>query len=228
MRPGSFAAAVRHSASISQQNPLEVKLDGGFWRCTADERIAFGWRVQRLWGVGEFTSDQATFAVVAYARSARPTHRNGAGFRQLEQAAEAGVPWDSETASQERHDRPAARRTVRTMRQSCGHTGDAWRESGRGPEQFDVDPRPGNAPCRQAFLEIFEEAGRTTQVEIGVLGNAELVEQLGCEMAWSIEVLAEPVAWCRPTVNYTAMGRRERNEQIVRFLGKRMVRPIAG
>ena len=137
MRPGSFAAAVRHSASISQQNPLEVKLDGGFWRCAADERVAFGWRVQRLWRIGEFASDQATFAVVAYARSARPTHRNGAGFRQLEQAAEAGVPWDSETASHERHDRPAARRTVRTMRQSCGDAGDAWCKSGRGPKQFD-------------------------------------------------------------------------------------------
>ena len=114
------------------------------------------------------------------------------------------------------------------MRQGCGHAGDAWRKSGREPEQFDVDPRPGNAPCRQAFLEIFEEAGRTTQVEIGILGNAKLVEQLEREMAWSIEVLAESIVWCRPTENHTAMGRREHNEQIVRFLGERMVRPIAG
>lgn len=95
---------------------LEIELDGGFWRCAADERIAFGWRVQRLWRVGEFAFDQATLAVVADPRSAGPTHGNGAGFRQFEQAAEAGVPWHSKAASQERHHGAAARRTVRTMR----------------------------------------------------------------------------------------------------------------
>src|SRR3954447_17236335 len=47
-------------------------------------------------------------------------------------------------------------------------------------------------------------------------------------MARSIEVLAEPVSRRRPTVDYAAMGRPERNEQIVRLFAKRMVRPIAG
>jgi hypothetical protein len=114
------------------------------------------------------------------------------------------------------------------MRQGRGDAGDARRESGRGPEHFGVDPGPGNAPFRQASLEIREEAGRTTQVEISVLGNPELVEQLEREMAWSIEVLAEPVSRCRPTVDHTAMGHPERKEQIVRLLGKRMMRSIAG
>ena len=88
--------------------------------------------------------------------------------------------------------------------------------------------RPGNTPCRQAFLEILQEAGRTTQIEISAFGNPELVEQLGRKMTWSIEVLAEHVFRRRPTVDYAAMGRAERNEQIVRLPGKRMVRPIAG
>ncbi len=114
------------------------------------------------------------------------------------------------------------------MRQGCGDAGDARRERGRGPEHFDVDPGPGNAPCRQAFLEILEEAGRTTQIEISVLGNPELVEQLERKMAWSIEVLSEHVSRRRPTVDHAATGRTERGEQIVRLLGKRMVRPIAG
>ena len=114
------------------------------------------------------------------------------------------------------------------MRRGCGGAGDARRESGRGPEHFDVDPGPGNAPCRQASLEILEKAGRSAQVEISILGNPDLVEQLGREMAQSIEVLAEHVSWCRPTVDHAAMRRPQRNEQIVRLLGKRMVRPIAG
>ncbi len=46
---------------------LEIELYGGFWRRAADERIAFGWWVQRLWGVGKLAFDQATFAVVANA-----------------------------------------------------------------------------------------------------------------------------------------------------------------
>ena len=91
-----------------------------------------------------------------------------------------------------------------------------------------TDPRPGNAPCREASLEILEEAGRTTQVEISILRNPELVEHLERKMAWSIEVLSEQVSRCRPTVDHAAMGRRERNEQIVGLRGKRMVRPIAG
>jgi hypothetical protein len=78
------------------------------------------------------------------------------------------------------------------------------------------------------LLEIREEAGRTTQIEISVLGNPKLVKQLERKMAWSIKVPAEPVTWSRPTVGHTAMGRRKRNEQSVRLLGKRMVRPIAG
>src|SRR5581483_4560135 len=105
----------------------EIELDAGLWRGAADERIAIGWRVQRLRRVSEFAFDQATLAVVAYPRSARPTHGNGASFRQFQQAAEAGVPWDRETALQERHHGSAARRTVRTMRQGCGDTGDARR-----------------------------------------------------------------------------------------------------
>ena len=64
------------------------------------------------------------------------------------------------------------------MRQGRSDAGDARRASGPRPEDFDVDPRPGNAPCRQAFLEILEEAGRTTQIEISVLGSLELVEQI--------------------------------------------------
>ena len=100
--------------------------------------------------------------------------------------------------------------------------------AGRGSEHFDVDFRPGNAPCRQALLEILEEVGRTAQVEISLLGNPQLVEQLEREMAWSIEVPAEHVSRCRPAVNHAAMGRLERNEQIARLFGKRMMRPIAG
>jgi hypothetical protein len=57
----------RPFARISQQRTLQVELDGGLWRCAADDRIAFGWRVQRLWRVGELAFDQATLAVVAYA-----------------------------------------------------------------------------------------------------------------------------------------------------------------
>ena len=114
------------------------------------------------------------------------------------------------------------------MRQGSGDAGDARRKSGRGPEHFNVDPGPGNAPCRQAFLEILEKAGRTTQIEISVLRNFELVEQRERKMAWSIEVPAENVVWCRPTVDHAAMGGPEPAEQIVRLFGKRMVRPIAG
>ena len=91
-----------------------------------------------------------------------------------------------------------------------------------------MDPGPGNAQCRQALLEIIEEAGRSAQIEISVLRDPELVEQLKRKMACSIEVLSESVSRRRPTVGYAAMGRTERNEQIVRLLGKRMVRPIAG
>ena len=71
---------------------LEVEFNGSLWRCAADKRIAFGWRVQRLWRVGEFAFDQTALAVVAYTRSAGPANGNFTGFRQFEQAAEAGVP----------------------------------------------------------------------------------------------------------------------------------------
>jgi hypothetical protein len=50
---------------ISQQQPLKVECDSGFWRCAADQRIAFGYRVQWLWRVSEFAFDQAALAVVA-------------------------------------------------------------------------------------------------------------------------------------------------------------------
>jgi hypothetical protein len=83
-----------------------------------------------------------------------------------------------------------------------------------------MDPGPGNAPCRQAFLEILEKAGRTTQVEVGILGNPDILQQLRREMAWPIEVLADHVSWCGPTVDHAVLGCRERNEQAVRFLGK--------
>ena len=86
----------------------------------------------------------------------------------------------------------------------------------------------GMPHAAKPFWKSSRKRGRTTQVEISVLGNPELVEQLEREMAWSIEVLAEHVSRCRPTVDHAAMGRAERNEQIVRLLGKRMVRPIAG
>src|SRR4051812_30473667 len=89
-----------------------------------------------------------------------------------------------------------------------------------------MHPGPGNVPCRQTFLEIFEKAGRTTQVEIRVLGNSKLVKQLEREMARSIELLAEPVPWCRSTVDHVSVRRAKRGEQIVRLLGKRMMRPI--
>jgi hypothetical protein len=207
---------------------LEIELDRGYWRCAADQRIAFSGWVQRLWRVGEFAFDQAAFAVVAYPRTAGPAGGNGAGFDQLEQAAEACVPWHGETASQERHHGSATRGTVRTMRQGRGDTGDARRESGRRPEHFDVDPGPRNAPCRQAYLEILEKAGRATQVEVGIPGNPDFLEQQRREMAWPIEVVAGPVFRRRPAVGHAAMGRRECREQIVRLLGKRMVRPVAG
>jgi hypothetical protein len=114
------------------------------------------------------------------------------------------------------------------MRYGRGDAGDARGARGRGPEHFGVDPGPGDAPCRQAFLENLEEAGRATQVEIGVLGNPELVKQLERKMAWSIEVPAGPVFRCRPAVSHAATGRRERNEQVIRLFGKRMMRPVAG
>ena len=78
------------------------------------------------------------------------------------------------------------------------------------------------------FWKSLEEAGRTAQIEISVLRNPELVEQLKRKMAWSIEVLSEHVSRRRPTVGYAATRRAERNEHIVRLLGKRMVRPVAG
>src|ERR1700688_1745711 len=82
---------------------LEIELDRGYRRCAADQCVAFGGRVQRLRRTTQFAFDQATFAVVAYARTAGPAQGNGARFGQLEQAAEAGVPWHGEPASQERH-----------------------------------------------------------------------------------------------------------------------------
>src|SRR3984885_7710766 len=176
----------------------EIELDRGFWRGAADQRIAFGGRVQRFWRIGEFAFDQASFTIVADARTAGPAPGNGTGFGQLEQATEAGVPWHGQTASQERHHGSAARRTVRTMRQGCRNTGDAGRESGRRPKHFHVDPGPGNAPCHQAFLEILEKAGRTTQIEIGTLGNPAILKQLRREMAWPIEIPAGHVSWCGP------------------------------
>jgi hypothetical protein len=47
-------------------------------------------------------------------------------------------------------------------------------------------------------------------------------------MSWPIELLACDVSWCRPAVDNAAMGLAPRKKQIVRFLGKRMVRPVAG
>jgi hypothetical protein len=186
--------------------PLEVELNRGYRRCAADQRITFGRRVQRLWRIGEFTFDQATFAVVAYARTAGPADGNRARFGQLEQAAEAGVPWRGDTASQERHNGSAARGTVRTMRQGCRDSGDARCESGRRPKHFHVDPGLGNAPCHQAFLEILEKAGRATQVELGTLRNPDLLEQLRREMAWSIEVRPEHISRCRPACRPRSAG----------------------
>src|ERR1700727_156145 len=87
---------------------LEIELARGCGRCGADQRMPSGGRVKRHRRVDECAFDQATFAVVAYARSAGPTHGNGAGFRQLEQVAETGVPWHGETAAQERHHGAAA------------------------------------------------------------------------------------------------------------------------
>jgi len=165
---------------------------------------------------------------MAYARTAGPAHGNGTGFGQLEQAAEAGVPWHGETASQERHNGSAGRRTVRTMGQDGRTAGDARRESGRRPEHFDVNPGPGNARRRQAFLEILEKAGRTTQIEIGILRNPDLLEYLRRKMTRPIEVLAEHISRRRPGVIYAAVRRSNCNEQIVYLLGKRVMRPIAG
>ena len=72
----------------------------------------------------------------------------------------------------------------------------------------------------QAFWEILEKAGRTTQVKVGILGNPDILKQPRREMAWPIEVLAGHVSGCGPTVDHAAPGCRERNEQAVRFLGE--------
>jgi hypothetical protein len=55
------------SARISHQRPLEVELDRSFWSGAADDRVAFGRRVQWFRRVGELTIDQTTLAVVANA-----------------------------------------------------------------------------------------------------------------------------------------------------------------
>ena len=80
------------------------------------------------------------------------------------------------------------------MRQGRGDAGDARREVGHAAKQFDVHFGPGNAPRRQALLEIFEKPRWTAQIELSVLRNPEFVEQLERKMAWSIEVLAERVS----------------------------------
>ena len=56
-----------HTSRITRWYPLEIESDRGFWRCAADQRVALGGRVQRLWRISDLAFDQATLAVVAYA-----------------------------------------------------------------------------------------------------------------------------------------------------------------
>jgi hypothetical protein len=48
----------------------EIELDRGYRRCAADQRIALGGRIERLWRMGDFAFDQA--ALISTMGSHRP------------------------------------------------------------------------------------------------------------------------------------------------------------
>src|SRR5271165_3252531 len=91
----------------------------------ANEDIAVGGRLKRFGPVAYRAGDQSTFAGVADARPARPSHGNIAGFRQLQQTLIFLVPRYDKTAARKGDRWSCARRSGRLMGCSRGRSSDA-------------------------------------------------------------------------------------------------------
>src|SRR5689334_1960725 len=113
---------------------------------TTDQQVTGGRFIERFGPITHRTGNQAALAVMANASTARPTHWNIAGFRELEQILVFCIPPDRDAATCERDLRPLPRG-------SCGQVGGAlWfsrytrRQRFTGPKDFLMHSLAGNAP----------------------------------------------------------------------------------
>ena len=110
--PESVLAAAGHGT------PEELDVDYHVFLGTraANQQVSGCWRLERIGIILHRPGNQSAFAGVANTSPASPTYRNIAGFRELQQALEFGLPSDCQSGARKRDPWTLAGRPHRCVR----------------------------------------------------------------------------------------------------------------
>src|SRR5215471_8731764 len=113
------------------------------------------------------------------------------------------------------------------MRRSC-HCADHSRSHRLAAvEEFDVNALRRDAEGYERVFHVCHESSRTTEVHVGLLREADLVEDRSREATGSVEIFTHLVARTRPAVANIAASVSECEHEAADFGGKWMMFPIA-
>src|ERR1044072_2463753 len=162
--------------------------DDAFLRLrTADQQVPGGSLIERFGSITHRTGNQAALAIVANARTARPTNGNVAGFRELEQILIFCIPSNSEAATRKRDLRPLARGSCRRMNWARSFSSYARRQGFTRAEDFFMYAVSSDAPGSESRAQIIEKCRWSTQVNVCVMRHTKFFEHGYAETSGSIK-----------------------------------------
>src|SRR5215471_123027 len=122
-----------------------------------------------------------------------------------------------DATARERHQRTGVCVVYGNMRSSLRGADDTRSPRLAAVEDFDVDVLARHAEGCERLLHLRHEATRPAKVNVGLPGDADLVEDRSRQVAGRVEILADPVARVRSTVANVAASVREREHEAPDF-----------
>src|SRR5262249_32510612 len=176
----------------------------------ANENAAVAGLAECLRSVAARARNQAALTAVTNAGPARPADRNVARLGELQDALVGRrLPVCGDTTARERHQRTSVAVILGQMRRSRRCADDTRSHGLAAVEDFDLDSPRRHAQGCERLSHLCHETSRPAEVDIGLLWDAELVEDRPRQVPDGVEILTRLVRRARPAVADIAAAVRE-------------------